>query len=116
MRGRAPRDTIRVPSCFKSSLWAHGINTRGAMTLGRSRPLFVSSPCRRARLRGRRQCGVARGEDTAKGLNLPNVVGVQGLQRLYLAEIHRITKSGRYRWQLDSPPEMKVVYDTLGHE
>ena len=110
--GEIPVDKIKVPSGFKVELWAHGINNARAMTWGDRGTLFVSS-----RVAGNVYAVIDKGgarevKTIAKGLNLPNGVAFKD-GTLYIAEIHRITKMEGIEGKLDSPPEMKVVYDTL---
>ncbi|HEV8471974.1 MAG TPA: sorbosone dehydrogenase family protein, partial [Methylomirabilota bacterium] len=110
--GEIPVDKIRVPAGFKVSLWASGINNARTMTWGDKGTLFVSS-----RVAGNVYAVVDRGstrevKTIAKGLNLPNGVAFKD-GTLYIAEIHRITKMEGIEDKLDSPPEMKVVYETL---
>ena len=107
-----PIDKIKVPQGFKVELWASGINNARAMTWGDRGTLFVSS-----RVAGNVYAVVDKGgsrevKTIAKGLNLPNGVAFKD-GTLYIAEIHRITKMEGIEGKLDSPPEMKVVYDTL---
>jgi len=107
-----PVNKIKVPQGFKVELWASGINNARAMTWGDRGTLFVSS-----RVAGNVYAVVDKGgarevKTIAKGLNLPNGVAFKD-GTLYIAEIHRITKMEGIEGKLDSPPEMKVVYDTL---
>jgi glucose/arabinose dehydrogenase len=107
-----PVDKIKVPAGFKVSLWASGINNARAMTWGDKGTLFVSS-----RVAGNVYAVVDKGstrevKTIAKGLNLPNGVAFKN-GTLYIAEIHRITKMEGIEDKLDSPPDMKVVYETL---
>jgi len=110
--GEIPIDKIKVPQGFKVELWASGINNARVMTWGDKGTLFVSS-----RVAGNVYAVVDKGgsrevKTIAKGLNLPNGVAFKD-GTLYIAEIHRITKMEGIEGKLDSPPEMKVVYDTL---
>jgi len=110
--GEIPLDKIKVPQGFKVELWASGINNARVMTWGDKGTLFVSS-----RVAGNLYAVVDKGgsrevKTIAKGLNLPNGVAFKD-GTLYIAEIHRITKMEGIEGKLDSPPEMKVVYDTL---
>ena len=110
--GEIPIDKIKVPQGFKVELWAHGINNARVMTWGDKGTLFVSS-----RVAGNVYAIVDQGgqrvtKTIAKGLNLPNGVAFKN-GTLYVAEIHRITKMEGIEDKLDSPPEMKVVFDTL---
>jgi glucose/arabinose dehydrogenase len=110
--GEIPVDKIKVPQGFKVELWASGINNARVMTWGDKGTLFVSS-----RVAGNVYAVVDKGgtrevKTIAKGLNLPNGVAFKD-GTLYIAEIHRITKMEGIEGHLDSPPEMKVVYDTL---
>src|SRR2546427_9124690 len=78
--GEIPVDKIKVPAGFKVSLWAHGINNARTMTWGDKGTLFVSS-----RVAGNVYAVVDRGstrevKTIAKGLNLPNGVGLQERQ------------------------------------
>src|SRR5206468_5698692 len=105
-------DRIRVPQGVKVELWAHGINNARVMTWGDRGTLFVSS-----RVAGNVYAVVDKGgsreiKTIAKGLNLPNGVAFKD-GALYIAEIHRITKMEGIEGKLDSPPEMKMVYETL---
>jgi glucose/arabinose dehydrogenase len=110
--GEIPVDKIKLPPGFKASLWAHGLNNARAMTWGDKGTLFVSS-----RTAGNLYAVVDKGgqrevKTLAKGLNLPNGIAFKdGI--LYVAEIHRITKMVGIEDQLDNPPAMEVVYDTL---
>src|SRR5437867_8891320 len=93
-------------------LWASGINNARVMTWGDRGTLFVSS-----RVAGNVYAVTDKGgsrevKTIAKGLNLPNGVAFKD-GTLYIAEIHRITKMEGIEGKLDSPPEMKVVYETL---
>jgi glucose/arabinose dehydrogenase len=110
--GEIPVDTIKLPSGFKASLWAHGINNARAMTWGDKGTLFVSS-----RVAGNVYAVVDRGATRevkviAKGLTQPNGVAFKN-GTLYVAEISRITKMEGIEDRLDNPPEMTVVYDIL---
>ena len=110
--GEIPVDKIKVPSGFKVELWASGINNARVMTWGDRGTLFVSS-----RVAGNVYAVTDKGgsrevKTIAKGLNLPNGVAFKD-GTLYIAEIHRITKMEGIEGKLDSPPEMKVVYETL---
>ena len=103
---------IKVPQGFKVELWAHGINNARVMTWGEKGTLFVSS-----RVAGNVYAILDKGGSRevkviAKGLNLPNGVAFKN-GTLYIAEISRITKMEGIEDRLDSPPEMKVVYDIL---
>jgi glucose/arabinose dehydrogenase len=103
---------IKVPTGFKVELWASGINNARVMIWGDKGTLFVSS-----RVAGNVYAIVDKGgqrelKTIAKGLNLPNGIAFKG-GTLYIAEVHRITKMEGIEDKLDSPPEMKVVYDTL---
>ena len=110
--GEIPINKIKVPQGFKVELWASGINNARAMTWGDKGTLFVSS-----RVAGNvyavvDKAGKREVKTIAKGLNLPNGVAFKG-GTLWIAEIHRITKMEGIEDKLDSPPEMKVVYETL---
>ena len=110
--GEIPIGKIKVPQGFKVELWASGINNARAMTWGDKGTLFVSS-----RVAGNvyavvDKAGKREVKTIAKGLNLPNGVAFKG-GTLWIAEIHRITKMEGIEDKLDSPPEMKVVYDVL---
>src|SRR5207249_7482868 len=88
------------------------INNARVMTWGDRGTLFVSS-----RVAGNVYAVTDKGgsrevKTIAKGLNLPNGVAYKD-GTLYIAEIHRITKMEGIEGKLDSPPEMKVVYETL---
>jgi glucose/arabinose dehydrogenase len=107
-----PIGKIKVPPGFKAELWASGINNARVMVWGAKGTLFVSS-----RVAGNVYAIVDQGgqrvtKTIAKGLNLPNGIAFRD-GTLYVAEIHRITKMEGIEDKLDSPPEMKVVYDTL---
>src|SRR5215470_8914493 len=107
-----PVDKLKAPAGFKVELWAAELNNARAMTWGDKGTLFVSS-----RVAGNVYAVVDKGgtrevKTIAKGLNLPNGVAFKN-GTLYIAEIHRITKMEGIESNLDSPPEMKVVYDTL---
>ena len=110
--GEIPVDKLKVPSGFKISLWAAGINNARVMTWGDKGTLFVSS-----RVAGNVYAVVDKGgsrevKTIAKGLNLPNGIAFKD-GALYVAEIHRITKMDGIEDKLDNPPTMTVVYDTL---
>jgi glucose/arabinose dehydrogenase len=110
--GEIPVNKIKVPAGFKVELWASGINNARVMIWGDKGTLFVSS-----RVAGNvyaivDKAGQREVKTIAKGLNLPNGVAFKN-GTLYIAEIHRITKMDGIEDKLDSPPEMKVVYDTL---
>ena len=110
--GEIPVDKLKVPSGFKISLWASGINNARVMTWGDKGTLFVSS-----RVAGNVYAVVDKGgsrevKTIAKGLNLPNGVAFKD-GALYVAEIHRITKMEGIEDKLDNPPAMAVVYETL---
>src|SRR5712664_1458057 len=105
-------DKIKVPSGFKVSLWASGINNARVMTWGDKGTLFVSS-----RVAGNVYAILDKGATRevkviAKGLNLPNGVAFRN-GTLYIAEISRISKMEGIEDKLDSPPDMVTVYDTL---
>jgi len=107
-----PIGKIKVPAGFKAELWASGINNARVMIWGDKGTLFVSS-----RVAGNVYAIVDKGgqrelKTIAKGLNLPNGIAFKD-GTLYIAEVHRITKMEGIEDKLDSPPEMKVVYDTL---
>jgi len=107
-----PIDKIKVPSGFKVSLWASGINNARVMTWGDKGTLFVSS-----RVAGNVYAVLDKGGDRevktiAKGLNLPNGIAFKD-GTLYIAEVSRITKMVGIEDNLDNPPTMEVVYDTL---
>jgi glucose/arabinose dehydrogenase len=110
--GEIPINKIKVPQGFKVELWASGISNARVMVWGAKDTLFVSS-----RVAGNVYAIVDRGgkremKTIAKGLNLPNGIAFKD-GTLYIAEVHRITKMEGIEDKLDSPPEMKVVYDTL---
>jgi glucose/arabinose dehydrogenase len=110
--GEIPVDKIKVPSGFRVSLWAHGLNNARVMTWGDKGTLFVSS-----RVAGNVYAVVDRGGQRevkviAKGLNLPNGIAFKD-GTLYVAEVSRITKMVAIEDNLDTPPQMDVVYDTL---
>jgi len=110
--GEIPVDKIKVPAGFKVSLWAHGISNARVMTWGDKGTLFVSS-----RVAGNLYAVTDRGGQRevkviAKGLNMPNGIAFKD-GTLYVAEISRITRMAGIEDQLDSPPTMEVVYDTL---
>jgi glucose/arabinose dehydrogenase len=110
--GEIPLNKIKLPPGFKIELWASGINNARVMVWGAKGTLFVSS-----RVAGNVYAIVDRGgkrelKTIAKGLNLPNGIAFRD-GALYVAEVHRITRMDGIEDKLDSPPEMKVVYDTL---
>jgi glucose/arabinose dehydrogenase len=110
--GEIPINKIKVPQGFKVELWASGINNARVMVWGAKDTLFVSS-----RVAGNvyaivERAGKREVKTIAKGLNLPNGVAFKD-GTLYIAEVHRITKMEGIEDKLDSPPEMKVVYETL---
>ena len=110
--GEIPVDKIKVPTGFKVSLWAHGINNAREMVWGDKGTLFVSS-----RVAGNVYAVVDNGGSRevkviAKGLNLPNGVAFRN-GTLYIAEVSRITKMVGIEDKLDNPPAMEVVYDIL---
>jgi glucose/arabinose dehydrogenase len=110
--GEIPINKIKLPPGFKAELWASGINNARVMVWGDKGTLFVSS-----RVAGNvyavvDKAGKREVKTIAKGLNLPNGVAFKG-GTLYIAEISRITKMEGIEDKLDSPPEMKVVYDIL---
>jgi glucose/arabinose dehydrogenase len=110
--GEIPIGKIKVPQGFKVELWAHGISNARVMVWGDKGTLFVSS-----RTAGNLYAVTDRGgqrqvKQIAKGLNMPNGIAFKD-GALYVAEIHRITRMDGIEDKLDSPPEMKVVYDTL---
>src|SRR3954471_4399035 len=110
--GEIPVDKLKVPSGFKVSLWASGINNARVMTWGDKGPLFVSS-----RVAGNVYAVVDKGgsrevKTIAKGLNLPNGVAFKN-GTLYIAEVSKISKMDGIEDKLDSPPQMVTVYDTL---
>jgi glucose/arabinose dehydrogenase len=110
--GEIPVDKLKVPSGFKISLWASGINNARVMTWGDKGTLFVSS-----RVAGNVYAVLDKGgnrevKTIAKGLNLPNGIAFKD-GALYIAEIHRITKMEGIEDKLDNPPTMTVVYETL---
>jgi glucose/arabinose dehydrogenase len=110
--GEIPVDKLKVPSGFKVSLWASGINNARVMTWGDKGTLFVSS-----RVAGNVYAVVDKGgsrevRTIAKGLNLPNGIAFKN-GALYIAEIHRITKMEGVEDKLDAPPAMTPVYETL---
>jgi glucose/arabinose dehydrogenase len=107
-----PFDKIKVPAGFKVELWASGIPNARVMTWGDKGTLFVSS-----RVAGNVYAVVDSGgtrevKTIAKGLTQPNGVAFKD-GALYIAEISRITKMEGIEDKLDSPPDMKVVYDIL---
>src|SRR6266545_2462060 len=105
-------DKIKLPTGFKASLWAHGLNNARMMTWGDKGTLFVSS-----RVAGNVYAVVDKGgqrevKTIAKGLNLPNGVAFKD-GTLYIAEVSRITKMTGIEDKLDNPPAAEVVYDIL---
>jgi glucose/arabinose dehydrogenase len=105
-------DQIKLPPGFKITVWQPGIHNARVMTWGSKGTLFVSS-----RVAGNVYAVVDKGgarevKTIAKGLNLPNGIAFRD-GTLYVAEVHRITKMEGIEDQLDSPPDLKVVYETL---
>jgi glucose/arabinose dehydrogenase len=110
--GEIAVNKIKLPPGFKAELWASGVSNARVMVWGAKGTLFVSS-----RVAGNVYAIVDRAgkrelKTIAKGLNLPNGIAFRD-GTLYIAEVHRITKMEGIEDKLDSPPEMKVVYDTL---
>jgi glucose/arabinose dehydrogenase len=107
-----PVDKLKAPPGFKVELWASGLHNARAMTWGDKGTLFVSS-----RVAGNVYAIVDKGGQRevkviAKGLTQPNGVAFRD-GSLYVAEISRISRLDGIEDNLDSPPQMTTVFDTL---
>ena len=111
--GKLPIEKIKLPSGFKISVFAEGIDNARSLCLSPNGTLFVGT--REAgnvyALRDLNKDGVADEQYTlAVKLNMPNGVAFRN-GSLYVAEINRILRFDSIETRLKNPPAPVVVYD-----
>jgi glucose/arabinose dehydrogenase len=107
-----PVGKLKLPPGFRAELWASGLSNARAMTWGDKGTLFVSSRTVGNVYAVVDRAGKREVKTLATKLNMPNGVAFKD-GTLYVAEVSRITKYENIEANRDSPPQPKVVIDTL---